>query len=90
MSRWNWIILSFVIFLTGCTNVTVYKNPLSDLSASVTRTRAAIDSITQQAYQVNAKNLALQAALQSKRFGVNDLKDVIPPEYIKIRIHGLD
>ena len=82
------LILTIFIF-SGCTTVNVYKNPLTELSSSVTQTKVAIDIISSEVYKAKVRNKALDAAIESRRFGTNDLENVIPPEYLKIRLHGL-
>lgn len=78
------------LLLAGCTNINVYKDPLHDLSASVTRTKTAVTAIADDANKAQAENAALAAAIESKRFGTNDLDKVIPAKYIAIRVQGLE
>ncbi len=89
MYRYRSVLLSAIILSTGCTNINVYKNPLNELSSSVTRTRVAIDTISGEVYKATARNAALSAAIESNRFGTNDLEKIIPAEYIKVRSQGL-
>jgi hypothetical protein len=76
--------------LAGCTNINVYKDPIKDLRASVTRTKTAVAAVAGNANQVQAENAALAAAIESRRFGTNDFNKVIPAKYIKIRLKGLE
>ncbi len=83
--------LSFlVICLSACQTTNVYTNPLTELSVSVTRTKMAIGSISDEVYKSTATNRALAAAADSKRFGVNDLEATIAPEYLQVRVRGLE
>lgn len=83
--------LSFlVICLSACQTTNVYTNPLTELSVSVTRTKVAIGSISDEVYNSTATNRALAAAAESKRFGVNDLEATIAPEYLQVRVRGLE
>lgn len=83
--------LSFlVVCLSACQTTNVYTNPLTELSMAVTRTKVAIGSISDEVYNSTATNRALAAAADSKRFGVNDLEATIAPEYLQVRVRGLE
>ena len=85
-----WYVLGLALLLSGCTNITVYKNPLTELSESATRTRVAIETLSQEANRAKVNNIALKAAIESQRFGTNDLTALIPEEFVKARAFGLE
>jgi len=89
MSRYFYLSL-LLICLSACQTTNVYTNPLTELSASVTRTKVAIGSISDEVYNSTATNRALAAAADSKRFGTNDLDATIAPEYLQVRVRGLE
>lgn len=81
--------ISLLISMVGCTNITIYKNPLSEFSESATRTRVAIETISHEANRAKVKALAIKAATESKRFGDNELSELVPSEYVKVRSDGV-
>lgn len=81
--------LSILFFITGCTNVSIYRNPLSEMSESATRTRVAIETMAQESNRAKANKLALEAALESKPFGEMEITELVPYEYIKVRSDGI-
>ena len=84
------LLLIGIAFSTfGCTNITVYKNPLAELSAAATRTRVAVETISLEANRAKVTSLALDAAQNSQRFGTRELADLIPEEFIRTRSYGL-
>lgn len=87
MIHLRWI--SLLIFMGGCTNITIYKNPLSELSESATRTRIAIGAISHEANRAKVTALAIKAATESDRFGSTELTELVPLEYIKVRTDGV-
>ena len=90
MSYSYWLLFVLTFLSAGCTNITVYKNPLTELSASATRTRVAVETLSQEANRAKVKNIALTAAIESQRFGTNDLTELIPQEFVKVRAYGLE
>ena len=81
--------LIFMVWMTGCTNITIYRNPLSELSESATRTRVAIETMSKEANRARVNKLALSAAMESSQFGDRELEAIIPAEYISIRSDAL-
>jgi hypothetical protein len=81
--------LIFIVWMTGCTNITIYRNPLSELSESATRTRVAIETMSKEANRARVNKLALSAAMEGSRFGDGELGAIIPNEYISIRSEAL-
>jgi hypothetical protein len=83
------LLFGLIVTTFGFTNITIYKNPLSELSAAATRTRLAVETISAEANRAKVTSLALDAAQNSKRFGTSELADLIPEEFIKARSYGL-
>jgi hypothetical protein len=81
--------LIFMFWMTGCTNITIYRNPLSELSESATRTRVAIETMSKEANRTRVNKVALIAAIEGSRFGDRELGAIIPAEYISIRSDAL-
>lgn len=87
----TYLALTITLLITsGCTNINIYKNPLTELSASVTNTELAIGTVADEANKAAMNNNALGAAIDSKRFGTSELERTVPSEYIKIRVYGLE
>ena len=81
--------LFILCFFTGCTNIAIYRSPLSELSESATRTRVAIETMAQESNRATVNKEASIAAAESKRFGDEELKGLIPYEYIKVKSDGI-
>lgn len=81
--------ISLLIAIAGCTNITIYKDPLSEFRESATRTRVAIETISHEANRAKVKARAITAATESKRFGKEELSQLVPSEYLKVRSDGV-
>lgn len=79
------ISLSILFSAAGCTNISIYRNPVSELSESAARTRVAIETMAQESNRAEVTKRALQAALESKPFGSDEqLEGFVTYDYIKV------
>lgn len=81
------IFLVFVI--SGCTTVNVYQDPLSQLAEATQQTRSAVVLMSKKTNDLARKNLAMEAAKQSQRFGNQELAKVVTDDFVRFRSDGL-
>lgn len=78
-----------IIAISGCTTVHVYQDPLSQLAEATQQTRSAIIQLSRETNTLARKNLAIEAAKQSQRFGNQELALVVSDNYLRFRSDGL-
>lgn len=87
----GWTLIIFMIFtVSGCTTVTVYKNPLNELSSAITKTKSAVEMVSQETNKLATANRADAAALATERFGTAELGQVVPQGYIRAKVDSLE
>ena len=77
------------MFFSGCTTVHIYQDPLSQLAEATQQTRSAIVQLSMETNTLARKNLAIEAAKQSQRFGDQELAKVVSDDYLRFRSDGL-
>lgn len=87
MLKYLSIFLVFVI--SGCTTVNVYQDPLTQLAEATQQTRSAVVLMSKKTNDLARKNLAMEAAKKSQRFGNQELAKVVTDDFVRFRSDGL-
>ena len=85
----KYLSILLVLFISGCTTVNVYQDPLSQLAEATQQTRAAVVLMSKKTNDLARENVAVQAAENSQRFGDKELAKVVTDDFVRFRSDGL-
>ncbi|MEO5726627.1 MAG: hypothetical protein ABI134_18830 [Byssovorax sp.] len=74
---------------SSCGSANIYREPIEQLAKGTTDTRVAIQTLANDVNALTIHKSALHAATENQRFGDEEMKGLVPQEFISARVNGL-